>query len=232
MPGELLSRISTPFAAEHDELAALSGVLRSMSLHEIRRFLLGIARNENVIAAVARRSSVHANGFVKVVLERERGMALRLHVWHADKARDTELEENIHDHVWAFASVVLIGQLDEERYAEHSAGLLADRYRYIRDRATLPPGNLRRAGSARLTRTAELSHPAGTSYRVDSSLLHRARSITDNGLGATLAIMGVQRKPNASVFAEPDRAARKDVEQGALSIDDTVTLVRSVADAI
>lgn len=232
MPGKVLGHISSSLASETDELMSLTALLSSMGRQDIRRLLLDLVRDEETAAAIACRSSIHANGFVKIVLERSLGMTVRLHVWDTALVPDTDLPENIHDHVWAFASVVLVGELDEERFVENAAGMPADRYRYVRDRATLPPGKLERSGSVHLRKSAELVHEAGVPYRVDSSLLHRARNIRDHGLGATLAIMGVQRQPNASVFAAPDCAVRLDEEDAALSIDDTVRLVTLVADAI
>lgn len=232
MHASILDHLETPITSETNELASLTDLLSTMSRREIKRILLDVVRDEESIAKVAGRSSIHANGFVKIVLERARGMAVRLHVWHTAHTPDADLIENIHDHVWAFASVVLVGELDEHRFVENASGTPADKYRYIRHRGTLPPGRLAHSGAVRLRKSAETVHVTGVPYQVSSSVLHRARNIPDHGLGATLAITGVQRQPIASVFAEPGCGVRQDEEYATLSIDETGRLVSLVAEAI
>ena len=76
----------------------------------LRNALHVLLRDRQALAAVAARSSLHANGFVKVVLSRDDGWSLRLHVWSPVRFRRRRRPAR---HRWAFASWIITGILRE-----------------------------------------------------------------------------------------------------------------------
>ncbi|MBQ1096609.1 hypothetical protein KBY55_11030 [Streptomyces sp. b94] len=214
-------------------LERMAEALKSLQRREFVGHLQGIVSNAAMLEAVASRSSIHANGFTKLVLERHSGIALRLHIWESGEP-DTELlpAENVHDHVWPFASRVLIGGLYEERFDFSRTGPLMDHYEYVRGRATLPPGNLVLNGQARLDMAADLSHSAGNVYEVDNTVLHRAHNIGDAGWAATLVMTGKPRVTPASVYAPVGVNVREDLREAQLSTESVSGLLEMVIEAL
>jgi hypothetical protein len=79
---------------------------------EVPARLDAILRSRSSQRAIAERSYWHPNGFLKLVLEGASGVPqLRLHVWPTAHPGD-----DIHDHAWAYRSLVLAGALCEARY--------------------------------------------------------------------------------------------------------------------
>ncbi|BCL26836.1 hypothetical protein GCM10017557_16950 [Streptomyces aurantiacus] len=230
-PLNIISRVNP--IADSVRLDHMAGVLECLQRREFIGYLQEFVSNAAMLETVAGRSSIHANGFTKLVLERHSGIALRLHIWEPGE-RDAELlqTENIHDHVWPFASRVLIGGLHEERFDFSRAGPLMDHYQYVRGRATLPPGNLVLDGQARLDMLADLSHSAGNVYEVDNTVLHRARIIGDAECTATLVMTGRPRVTPASVYAPTGVNVREDLRESRLSADSVLGLLEIVIEAL
>ena len=97
------------YFSEHPQAGeGLVSVLEEqLSLPQVLALLQGLLADEQALQAVAARSYVHGNGFVKVVLLDEHGHKLRLHIWFAGSA----CEENIHDHRWSARSTVKFGSM-------------------------------------------------------------------------------------------------------------------------
>jgi hypothetical protein len=212
---EILSRVGQ--AKGPGQLRLIHEVLVDLRRQELLNYLGRLLDDEPRLNTIAKRSSVHANGFTKLVLERRDGLALRLHVWEPAAAGQQKDPENIHDHVWSFGSKVLLGGLDEERFETASGGVVMDHYRYARARATLPPGSLELLGQVRLAQFSELSHRAGTVYHVDDTIRHRAWSVRDGGHVATLVLTGTPRNIGASVYASAGLPVRQDAEKADIS---------------
>ena len=122
------------YFSEHPQAGeGLVSVLEEqLSLPQVLALLQGLLADEQALQAVAARSYVHGNGFVKVVLLDEHGHKLRLHIWFAGSA----CEENIHDHRWSFASHVLVGTLNSEIWVDDAQGQALPEYRYAAATAT------------------------------------------------------------------------------------------------
>jgi hypothetical protein len=88
---------------QHDQLVdTLSAILGSPSWQEV----------------VAGRSYWHPNGFAKLVLADDlQAGQVRLHVWP-----DLPEGQDIHDHGWAYESIVLVGELTEIAFRESAIG--------------------------------------------------------------------------------------------------------------
>jgi hypothetical protein len=76
-------------------------------------------RDELRLRLLARRSALHANGFVKVVLDPEASPRVGLHVWPPG-AREYLVSP--HGHRWDFASWIITGSLRETTYVEAPQG--------------------------------------------------------------------------------------------------------------
>lgn len=214
------------------QLRSIRQVLADLRRQEFVDYLQRILDDQSTVEAIAERSSIHANGFYKLVLERRAGLALRLHIWEPTVPNQETASENVHDHVWSFGSRVLIGALGEQRFETARVGKVMDHYRYLRARATLPPGRLELLGQVRLAVLEDLSHPAGTVYHVDDTTLHRAWSVKDGGYAATLVLTGSPRSIGASVFADTGVRARDDAKNARLSMVATTQLIDVVIEAL
>jgi hypothetical protein len=214
------------------QLRSIRQVLINLGRREFIDYLQGILTTTSILNTIADNSSIHANGFAKLVLERRAGIALRLHIWEPLTPDQESKFENIHDHVWSFGSRVLIGGLGEQRFSTSRGGDVMDQYRYVRSRATLPPGRLELLGQVRLAMLNELSHPAGTVYHVDDATLHRAWSLRDGGYAATLVVTGSPRSAAASVYARTGTLPREDGQNAGLSTAAVRRLIGIVVEAL
>ncbi|MFB7654933.1 MULTISPECIES: hypothetical protein [unclassified Streptomyces] len=228
---EIISRVRSADGSIHPRhtFQALADLRR----HEFIEYLQAILNKDAALDSVANRSSVHANGFTKLVLERSPEIALRLHVWEPCRRKNEEEQiENIHDHVWPFMSRVLLGGLGEERFGVSRHGPLMDHYRYVRGRATLPPGALVFHEQVRLETLDHLSHLAGTVYEVDNTVLHRARNFDIDTHTVTLVLTGVPRRTPASVYTRAGLSIREDVQNARVSTDSVRQLIGWILEAL
>jgi hypothetical protein len=90
----------------------------------------------------------------------------RLHVW--DPSLSTG-DPPIHDHPYDFTSTIIVGELSNTRYVEHSAG-----DEYIRFRYSPPAEEQRRSDQVRLAGAAE-TFRQGDRYRQLAHELHASR---------------------------------------------------------
>lgn len=214
------------------QLRSIQQFLRSLDRREIIKYLQAIVDDQSMLQTVTSRSSLHANGFAKIVLERHAKLALRLHIWTPVDPDQAEISENIHDHVWPFGSVILIGGLGEQRFISTKGGVVMDHYRYERARATLPPGRLAPLGQVRLNMLSEMLHPAGTIYQVEDTALHRAWSAREEGYAASLVLTGTPRESGASVYVRAGEHVREDIRDAQLLPEDVRRLIDVVIEAL
>lgn len=163
---------------------------------ELPARLRRLLQSPEELAAVAARSYVHDNGFVKIVLEsgEDGDGALRLHIWPSEGEDDG----NIHNHCWDFTSVVLTGTLEYEEFVNDDAGaLLAEHFAYA-------PANdfnyeLRSRGTQRLRCTRSGVRDAGDAYEMSGETLHRTRG-RHGTTTVTLLAQGPHRREYADVY--------------------------------
>jgi hypothetical protein len=186
-------------APTDDPLAAylVAQVERGWSLDHIERSATGLRDEPELLRAsiatlgndtaalrdVCARSSVHPNGFAKVVLRSGEGWSIRLHIW--PPGRDVD-DVNPHGHRWVFASWIIAGGLSEIIFDESPKGELFVRCDYRRDRES---AYLRPVGTATLTPVRTIDRPAGTVYTRGRSVLHTAKP-RNRELVASLVLQG------------------------------------------
>jgi hypothetical protein len=193
------------------------------------RSALGVLlRDDEALDEVAHRSSVHHNGFAKVVLSRGEGWSLRLHVW-SPSVRSRFDTLNPHGHRWSFASWIITGTLREITFVEDRCGQVFHRCAYGRDAPEM--WHLQNSGATTLAADELVDREAGTVYERVGSEVHTAAP--RSSLVATLVLQGQHRDETTEVFLRPDKLWEVD-EHGdePLSVDDLKVLLGEVVDAL
>ena len=168
------------------------------------------------------------NGFVKVVLSRDDGWSLRLHVW-SPSVQPVYDDLNPHGHRWAFASWIITGTLREITFVEDRRGQVFQRCDYGRD--SHEKWKLNTSGATTLVAGEQVDREAGTVYGRTGSEVHTAVPRSD--LVATLVLQGPHRAAGTEVFLRPDNLVQLE-EHGdeMLAVDDLRLLVAEVLAAV
>ena len=141
---------------------------------------------------VAADSYTHDNGFDKIVLFEDdtTKMKMRLHIWHPISAPEvTRVIQNVHNHRWDFASIVLLGELVQHTYRfgrEDEPGDEYFHYRYYA-RGNKEHYEMESLGKATLIKTGTEAFCRGQLNCVSNELLHRV-DVADGIAAATLII--------------------------------------------
>ena len=189
------------------------------------RSALGVLlRDDAALAAVAARSSPHANGFAKIVLSRGAGWSLRLHVW-SPSVESVGDSLNPHGHRWAFASWIITGTLREITFVEDRRGQVFQRCDYGRN--LHESWKLHASGATTLVASEPVDRRAGMVYERTGAEVHTAFPRSD--LVATLVLQGPHRAETTEVFLRPDHLDKLDPhDDGILSVDDLRQLASEV----
>lgn len=192
----------------------------------VRDALRNLVNNAAALEGIARRSSVHANGFAKIVLLKGKRSSIRLHVWHRSNGRWVP-DTMPHGHRWEFASWILTGELRETTFREAAGGVRYERLAYRR----LPNGRyaLDPDGDAPLRPDRSYIRTAGTVYTRDRSVLHTATP-HGHGLVAALVLQGPRRFDPTPVYRRP--GVPHDHREWRVSADKVQELVSEVEAAI
>lgn len=182
----------------HTTLTALTRELAPSAL------LRAIAGEPAWLAQVAANSHRHDNGFDKIVLSTPAGdgAKLVLHVWDSPGRENTD---NIHNHRWDFASVVLCGQVRTELYDDDPDGVIYPMLRYASPGAGASY-TATAAGERRVGVRATLSLSAGSDYVWHKDVLHRAYG-TGAPLTATLIVQGRPERQHTTVLVRSATSA-------------------------
>jgi len=176
-----------------------------------------IISDRRLAADVSRRSYWHSNGFAKLVVHvsDEPDFRLRLHVWPAD-GRHGAGYENVHNHRWPFASIVLGGAIRVEHFQEvddfaQPGTLVCNRLVY---EAAAPGrvGGMRLEGRRALRRVGTPVYPAGTVYFCDTGTLHTVTR-APGGTAATLMLAGAATGNDALVYQDIQREPLTDTDR-------------------
>jgi hypothetical protein len=126
-----LERLLEPLLKARADLANMRRTTEALrDRAALLRSALNVVRSDaDVLEVVANRSSIHHNGFGKVVLSRGAGWSLRLHVWTSWIRSDGD-DVNPHGHRWAFTSWIITGTLRETRFDIAHQGRQFHRYAY------------------------------------------------------------------------------------------------------
>jgi hypothetical protein len=201
----------------------------------VARLLDGIRSDRTLAANVSRRSYWHSNGFAKLVVHvnDEPDFRLRLHVWPADDRRGSGYE-NIHNHRWPFASIVLAGAIRVEQFREvddfdQRGTVVCNRLVY---EAAAPGrvGRLRVEGKCALRKLGRPVYPAGTVYFCDTDMLHTVARAS-GGTAATLMLAGAATGNDALVYQDVTREPLVDTDE-AIGPDEVMALAGEASDAM
>jgi hypothetical protein len=116
------------FGSKHIPAAWLAEQITLPFSTESKIFVQQLIENSSVVID----SVLHPNGFLKLTLARlATGYALRMHIW-LDSQRDSIGRGwgNIHNHRWAFNSIVLTGSYENEIYSITDDGIACYSYTY------------------------------------------------------------------------------------------------------
>jgi hypothetical protein len=196
-----------------------SGVRRAAAavrekLGLVTALLHDITSDRALAADVSRGSYWHSNGFAKLVVHvnDEPDFRLRLHVWPEDDRHGSGYE-NVHNHRWPFASIVLGGAIQVEHFREvddfdQPGTVVCNRLVY---EAAAPGrvGALRIEGKRALRRIGAPLYPAGTVYFCDTTMLHTVARAS-NGTAATMMLAGAATGNDALVYQAVTREALAD----------------------
>jgi len=158
------------------------------------------------IEAIARRSYLHPNGFLKVVLLESDSpfFRLRLHVWLSGETN--VIEEDAHNHGWDVFSTVMAGRISIQNFdvvagSTHNRFLLNSKLKKHNTYEFLNQGPCSLSDSF----TATLN--AGAYYESPRHTIHRVHP-ADKALAATLVLQGISHEHASSVFIAAARQPR------------------------
>lgn len=189
-----LADIDAILTAQTDPLAALAALRAVVRLDSMLAALRGDSCR---MADVTARSYRHDNGFDKIVLAAPVTSPLKLvlHVWHPKTGPATD---NIHNHRWNFASVVLCGALRLDLYQHDEDGSSHSIMHY-----SSPAGNefyqLEPVGDMTVSVHASVTMAGGSTYTWAADLLHRAWGVGEQ-VTATLIVQGQPTRPTTTVL--------------------------------
>lgn len=192
------ARASALTPAQNDYELAADDVVSDESNGALLSCLDAIIGDDELLAAVARRSHRHQLGFLKYVLIADpSGRCLRMHYW--DRVPDAL--EDIHSHCASFRSRIVLGELTENSFgvrpgAEHS------RFRYRFDE-NLGHSVAVAHGMSGMSLLESLVLQAGDEYTKAPNELH---SVSNVRLGTLTVSAWEERHSDALVFKSPDAA--------------------------
>ena len=160
--------------SEEEQTEKLLPTLRQIAGKQLRELLVDALDSAR---EVGRRSYLHPNGFLKVVLISPSTVPfeLRLHQWHSGEPSDLSpapWQKPIHEHGWSFASTILTGALAFQVYEPDDQGAEYVAYLYQRPSSHLE-FSLQPRGLERLVVTETGTHYAGSAYCFERGRLHR-----------------------------------------------------------
>lgn len=219
-----LEQVDNPAVA----MRAVEQMLQSFAESDLKYSVYALLQDDVSLAAVAARSYLHGNGFYKLVLSTQSAIKLRMHVW----LPGTNAEENIHEHRWHFASIVLAGQLHSEIYQEASHPR-AKEYREflyrVGNKAAKP--DLLENGHTRLVCTSSSLLVRGDSYVLDPGTLHRIVSSSGGELTATLMCQAAPARQWNRLITTND-SLLPEVSPRYLSVDELVYVLKQFLDCV
>lgn len=157
-----------------------------------------ILDDNELLASIAEKSTIHSNNFSKIVLASENGWKLRLHIW---EDVDYVQEHEPHNHRWDFYSYILCGNIINEIVEE-----VNDNGTFLKCAAhETKIGQTRvydKIGIKSLKVVSEDEIEKDECYRMKSDVIHIAK-IQKNTFTATLFLTS-PAKEDVSIVYMPD----------------------------
>lgn len=183
-------------------LQAVMGLAEERSASAV---LDAVTRSAEHLSMTAAMSYDHPNQFSKIVLlsGSRVGWKLRLHIWWPDPDAPV-VPEDIHNHRWDFASVLLLGGYCAEEFTAGSGDLKAEHYHYFSPESGAA-FRVDRQGPAVLDRTAVAQLAEGSAYTISHRQLHRVHA-DPSVLAASLVLQTPPLTDHTSVYVDPEAA--------------------------
>jgi hypothetical protein len=188
-----------------DHAAMLRAVVSLADERSVGAVLDAVMQSAEHLSTTTAMSYDHPNQFSKIVLlsGSSVGWKLRLHIWWPDPETPAT-PEDIHNHRWDFASVLLLGGYCAEEFTAGSGDLKAEHYHYFspEDGAAF---RVHRQGPAVLDRTAVAQLAEGSAYTISHRQLHRVHA-DSSAPAASLMLQTPALTDHTSVYVDPGAA--------------------------
>jgi len=218
---EITKYIESYWRKEPDAL--VEALLRVVDPSLFRALTKAIVSDRDMLDRAVRRSSIHNNGFLKIILSTSPQYQVRLHVWDCRPGEDDAVQESVHSHTADFASMIVLGKYRHEQFREVPDGETFHSYRYHASRGSRS-FSLANTGVKYLQRISDQRLPKGTLYTLAGDILHRVVP-EPLVLTASLVIQGPPCYSFVQVFADEPLNAGTEVPVRPLSIEKFVRYV-------
>ena len=216
-----LKSIGNCFGRSTESIAAVADVLAAKQA-EIVEYFESILAQPALIAAIARRSYWHNNGFAKLVLHQDRlGYCVRLHAW-LDSSAVVERASNVHNHRWDFASINLSGAGLVSR--NFLPDLTGDKYHIFSYARRAANSVFRPLGTVGLSGQSEVRVERGEVYICRTSQLHIVNPMPGPQM-FTLVVQGPARLPSATVYSRSEQPSQLSESQNPISSEEVFMLI-------
>jgi hypothetical protein len=197
-------------AYRHNEPDALVEALcRVVHPRSLRTLLEAIISDEEMLRQAVQRSSIHNNGFLKIILATSPDYQVRLHVWDCREGEGEAVRESVHSHTADFSSMIILGAYRHEQFREMPDGDAYYSYGYRAFRGARS-FSLTDTGVKHLQRVSDGRLPRGTIYTLAGDILHRV--VPEPGtLTASLVIQGPRHYSFVQVFADEQLNAGSEI---------------------
>lgn len=210
LPKDLLDHLGQALVAVSPGLVTADPLRQLLAGHGIRGLVEQMLTDDWHISQMAKSSCRHPNGFDRLVLLDGGlgGPTVRLHIWWPNTGGSTE---HIHNHSWAFGSLVLSGALRFQTFRYSQRG--EERLAY---RSSRPPRHgehgyrFESLGIRKVQLAFDALMPAGTRYALEHQTLHRVVHQASD-LTSTLIIHGPFLRPSSEILADRPLLEGKDV---------------------
>jgi hypothetical protein len=162
-----------------------------------KSLLLNIMSEPELLKKIQDSSYKHDNGFAKIILLQGKHFKLRYHLFNVV---DDVPMENVHNHRWCFASVVLKGNLKTHLFApNNNEGEPVMLYKYISNKIQ-NKYETKFIKKTFLKKTMEHEYAQGSSYLMDTITLHRI-VLAPNTTTHTLILTGKPQDLECELYA-------------------------------
>ncbi len=200
MGAEFAAAVRELGRTDHGSVAMLEFLDRVAVSETLLAIVAEILADGQQISEIAGRSVRHANGFEKLVLIAAHSAQIRLHIWWPAEPGQERPIENAHNHRWSFATTLLAGAYHATAF-EHQDGDGHFRFQYHKQGIDAASEyDLLHVGTASLVPTSVTQYVAGSSYWLDSRVVHRVSPVEHDKLTVTLVITSPPHRDNTDVF--------------------------------
>jgi len=224
-------------AGRSDDPQALGAALADfVEVRALRATLQSVVEDSDAIAAIAKRSYRHDNGFWKIVLKETDAYKLRLHIWRSsgiERSEEKNKRANIHNHRWNFSSVILSGCYEQEIF-EQTEDIVdsfpVHSYTYEPDHEKSEE-HLFERGLARLRLVSRSMYTKSQQVTLSAATLHRV--VTCAGVTtASLFVSGDATRSSTTVYNEHQAVILDAALEKRLTAEDVTVGLNTVLDVL